>query len=124
MYLPATASQMLAMDMLAFDKMSKSNRRKQSKPIRVSYSAENDPTAEGGAPFPNNGQSEEVVNGHTEEQNVSDSEMEEQLPVGKVNGRNPHLDSDKNMDSPDGEKMVLDPKENNNENFPTKYHRL
>lgn len=124
MYLPATASQMLAMDMLAFDKMSKSNRRKQSKPIRVSYSAENDPTAEGGAPFPNNGQSEEVVNGHTEGQNVSDSEMEEQLPVGKVNGGNPHLDSDKNMDSPDGEKMVLDPKENNNENFPTKYHRL
>lgn len=122
MYLPAAASQMLAMDMLAFDKMSKSNRRKQSKPIRVSYSAENNPNAEGGAPFPNNGQAEEFVNEQAEGQNVSDSEMEEHQPAGKMNGGNP--DSDKNFDSPDGGKMVLDPKENNNEHFPTKYHRL
>jgi hypothetical protein len=37
--LDSTNDQMLAMDMLAFDKM-KGNRRKQSKPIRVSNSAD------------------------------------------------------------------------------------
>ncbi|XP_061191921.1 uncharacterized protein LOC133200169 [Saccostrea echinata] len=126
MYLPATASQMLAMDVLAFDKMSKSNRRKQSKPLRVSYSAENDPASEGGGSIPNRGTSEEVVNGNGIGGNVSESEMEEHAPMGKVNGGSLHLHSQpmKDYDSPDGEKVVSDPKENNNEHFPTKYHRL
>lgn len=50
--------------------------------------------------------------------------MEEQLLVGKVNGGNFYFDFDKNMDFLDGEKMVLDFKENNNENFFIKYYRL
>lgn len=126
MYLSETASQMLAMDVLAFDKMSKSNRRKQSKPLRVSYSAENDPTSEGGAPFPNHRPSEEFISGPADGGNVSDSEMQDHLPAGKVNGGNHHLDSqpEKDSDSADGDKVISNPKENNNEHFPTKYHRL
>ena len=123
---------MLAMDVLAYDKM-KSNRRKQSKPIRVSYSAESDaPLKE--PQYPSQTFQEDVVNGQSNGKDVTDHDFEDE-PMPKSNFQTSIPDcSPKSKELPEDESPSvhsdMGSMENNNdkfslaENFPTKYHRL
>lgn len=128
--LDPSSDQMLAMDILAFDKM-KGNRRKQSKPIRVSCSADSESVEPGSkylgtseSQFPNNGNNDmnDAENRPSEESDSSDVRMDRNIM---------EKESDINRKLKENEMI-----ENNNkllssfhsipgsEAYPTKYHRL
>ncbi|XP_063406672.1 uncharacterized protein LOC134690625 [Mytilus trossulus] len=128
--LDPSSDQMLAMDILAFDKM-KGNRRKQSKPIRVSCSADSESVEPGSkylgiseSQFPNNGNNDmnDAENRPSEESDSSDVRMDRNI-----------IEKELDMHRKLKENEMI---ENNNkllssfhsipgsEGYPTKYHRL
>lgn len=109
--------QMLAMDVLAFDKM-KGNRRKQSKPIRVS----NNPDSEGIEPNKFVGQPEaEFPNNGNDIENRSESEAYDvrSEKESDINGR-----ENDNATTENNNKLMSSFQGSNPESYPTKYHRL
>ncbi|KAK3091217.1 hypothetical protein FSP39_018017 [Pinctada imbricata] len=137
MFYPASAAQMLAMDVLAYDKM-KSNRRKQSKPIRVSYSAEADPSKEQSpGQYPSQVMPEEFIHAQKNGRNIPEQDYEEEMmPKPNYQTNTPNFSpKPKESSFPPEEnrppsQIDIEPRENNNEkfslpeSFPTKYHRL
>lgn len=129
--LDSTNDQMLAMDMLAFDKM-KGNRRKQSKPIRVSNSADSETVEPGSnfigqSDFQNNGEISDVEGKQIEENSSSEMRMERHIMEkesdmrlnGKLNG------SELEHKIENNNKLLSSFHNNpNSESYPTKYHRL
>ncbi|XP_060085653.1 uncharacterized protein LOC132565065 [Ylistrum balloti] len=132
MFLPTTAAQMLAMETFAFDKM-KSSRRKQSKPIRVSYSADSEGGADPGAAFPQQKPpevQEEFVNGAGSPGLDSEGPMEEDQRAMNLEQGSPvgqqMPPSDRELSSPlEGKQPTPVAKEMDSlKEFPSKYHHL
>lgn len=131
--LDSTNDQMLAMDVLAFDKM-KGNRRKQSKPIRVSSSADSE-TGEPGSNYlgPPETDFQDNTNGdisdneekqmeeeHRSEIRIDRRMMEKDLEMN-LNGKLNDRDLDMKMEN---NNKLLSSFHGNPEAYPTKYHRL
>ena len=130
MFFPNAAAHMLAMESFAFDKM-KSSRRKQSKPIRVSYSAEGEATdPKNGLPGqPKDPKEEEFAqnNGSIvgDNEHFSDQEAELLRPLPSSEHTLPSSDDIERYRLEEKLRMTTPPDlDTIRDSFPTKYHQL